>query len=89
MIIQCGACGSLKNIPHKGTSEEIEQGVHNAIENGWRYIKSYDGWACPNCTKDNPDKLYEMYCGKLKPSNKADSYRKLIQDVAWLIQSLR
>ena len=82
MIIQCGACGFLKNIPHEGTPEETEQNVADTIEEGWRYVKSYDGYICSSCKENGcPDKLYEMVFGKIKASNKNTSYVKLMRDM--------
>ena len=89
MIIQCGACGFSKNIPHDGTPEEIEQGIHETIQEGWRYVKSYDGYICPSCTKDNPDKLYEMYVGKVIPESKTKSYGVLAKDMLDFLKELK
>ncbi len=88
MIIQCGSCGHLKNIPHKGTPEGIEQGIYKTIQAGWRYVKSYDGYICPKCIKDNPDKLYEAVFGKVIPENKSKSYSRLLKDVTVLLKNL-
>lgn len=82
MFIHCGACGRLLNLPHDGTAEEIESVIADTINAGWRYVKSYDGYICPACQEDNPDKLYEMYVGKIKPEGKDRSYMVLVQEMA-------
>lgn len=89
MIIQCGACGKLRNLPHDGTPEEIEQTIADTIEEGWRYASSYDGYICPSCRAHNPDKLYEMYVGKPKASSKSNSYKILLRQMAQFILALR
>lgn len=89
MFIQCGACGMVKNVPHTGTPKEIEQGVYDTIQGGWRYVKSYDGYICPSCIDDNPDKLYEMYVGKIKPESKPRSYAKMMGDMASLLKHMK
>ena len=90
MIIQCGSCGFIKSIPHDGTPEEIEQGAHKAIQEGWRYVKSYDGYICHSCKENGcPDKLYEIFVGKIKASNKNISYVKLMRDTLLLLENLK
>ena len=89
MFIQCGACGLVRNVPHTGTPKEIEQGVFETIKGGWRYVKSYDGYICPSCIENNPDKLYEMYVGKPKPEGMTKSYRVLLNDMARLLKNLK
>lgn len=89
MIIACGFCGKLRDVKHKGTPEEIEADIHKTIGiEGWRFVKSYNGYICSACRKDNPDKLYVAFVGKPKPMSKEDSYRHLLIDVVTLIKEL-
>lgn len=87
MIIQCVGCGCSKHIDLDGTPEKIEARCNETIQEGWRYEKSRDGYACPKCCKDgSEDKLYELYVGKLKKLNKANSYKHLIMDISRQLQ---
>lgn len=52
-------------------------------------MKSYDGYICPSCIENNPDKLYEMYVGKPKPEGMTKSYRVLLNDMARLSKNLK
>lgn len=90
MIIQCVGCGFSKHISLDGTPEEIEERCHHTIQDGWRYEKTRDGYACPKCCKNGcEDKLYELYVGKLQKCNKANSYKHLIFDMAKQIQEFQ
>ncbi len=87
MIIQCVGCGYSKHINLSGTPEEIEERCHTTIQEGWRWEKTREGYACPECCKNGcKDKLYELYCGKLKKSTKENSYMHLIVDMAHQIK---
>lgn len=82
IILMCGGCGLSKHIDLSGTPEEIESKCNEIIaDDGWRYVKVWDGYICSNCRKDG-DKLYELYCGKPKVSSKTNSYKELILDFA-------
>lgn len=88
MIIQCGACGYLRDISHRGKPEEVERQMYETIKDGWRYVKSYDGYICPTCIKDNPDKLYETYVGKIKPASRAESYKAILNSMKDFLREL-
>lgn len=88
MIISCGSCGKGINLPHTGKPEDIEASIDRTITDGWRYVPSYEGYVCPDCRKDNPDKLYEMYVGKIKTSSKTNSYKILCRQMVQFISML-
>lgn len=83
MMRQCVGCGYTKHISLEGTPEEIEQRCHEVIAvEGWRYAPEHDGYVCGNCAKNgSPDKLYELYVGKIKKANKVNSYKELMLDM--------
>ena len=83
MIIQCCGCGFRKHISLDGTPEEIENRCHETISEGWRWESTRKDFACPSCCRSgSPDKLYELFVGKLKPVGKVESYKRLIIEMA-------
>ena len=80
MIISCVRCGYARNVKHEGTSKEIEQDIHETIQEGWRFDKRFDGYVCPNC-KEGYDPFHELICGKVKKASKTESYKELIFDM--------
>lgn len=87
MIISCVRCGYARGVKYEGTPEEIEQDVHETIEEGWRYDKHFDGYVCPNC-KEGHDPLHELICGKVKKESKSKSYKKLMFDMCRFLNEL-
>ncbi len=90
MIIQCVGCGFSKHINLDGNHKEIEQRCHETIQEGWRYEKTREGYACPKCCKNGcEDKLYELYVGKLQKRNKVNSYKHLMIDMVEKIRQFQ
>lgn len=85
MIIRCGNCGFLRYVKHKGSAEEIEAGIDKAVQEGWRYVRIYDGYKCPNCEEDP---LYEAAVGKIKKSSRNETYKSLLNDVSYFLRML-
>ncbi len=69
----------MKEVKHTGTAEEIEASINDTIQEGWRYVSSYEGYICPDCKGADP--MYEAFCGKIKKASKIVSYSKLLQDI--------
>lgn len=83
MIVQCVGCGFGKHIKLDGMPEKIEERCHETITEGWRWEKTRKDYACPSCARSgSPDKLYELYVGKLHCTGKTESYKHLIMDMA-------
>lgn len=82
VIIHCVGCGYCVSIKHVGLIEELENSVHEAITEGWRWAKDHDGYACPKCCKEGfGNEFYELCCGKLRKSNKVNSYKHMLGDL--------
>ncbi|MGI6040987.1 MAG: hypothetical protein ACOYBH_02025 [Candidatus Alectryocaccobium sp.] len=65
MIIRCVICGYARIVKHEGTPKEIEQDIHETVQEGWRFDKRFDGYVCPNC-KEGYDPFYKLICDKVK-----------------------
>lgn len=78
MFIQCGSCSFVRHIDLEGRAEAIEPRLNEVIEDGWRYVKSWDDYICPDCRKNGTE--YESLLGKPKAESKAKSYKQLLFD---------
>lgn len=91
MIRKCVGCGYSKHISLEGTAEEIEARCHETITvEGWRYAPEHDGFVCGSCAKNgSPDKLYELFTGKIKKANKVNSYKALMLDMCRQLEAFK
>lgn len=82
MMIQCGCCGLMRLLSLEGTVDQIEARMNKMIaEEGWRWVKKWDGYVCGDCRKKGYDPLYEVFAGRPKASSKETSYVKLLDDL--------
>ena len=86
MIIQCISCGYSHFINPKGSAEELEQRVADAIEYGWRWSSNFNGYVCGHCKQD---KLHETFCGKIRKASKKKSYMTLMYDFIYYVKNLK
>ena len=82
MMIQCGSCGLMRLLSLEGTAAQIEAEMNKMIaEEGWRWVRRWDGFVCGDCRKNGYDPLYEVFAGRPKASQKETSYMKLLDEV--------
>ena len=87
MMIHCRGCGFTRAIDLNGSAEEIEAELNRVIaEEGWRYVKSWDGFICQKCRSGGLDPLYEAYAGKVGQCGKRMSYMALLCRAARQLQ---
>ena len=90
MMIRCGGCGTLKALNLNGGAKQIEAEINSTIaEDGWRFVKAWDGWICSSCRTNGTDKLYEAYAGKPKPIGKLGSYEELLKQAIQQLQAFK
>ena len=88
MMIKCGGCGTVKALDLNGSAKQVEAEINRTIvEEGWRFVKAWDGWICSSCRTNGTDKLYEAYAGKPKPTGKLGSYEELLTQVIQQLQA--
>lgn len=81
-FFQCGGCGYTVMVNLECPPEEVEEQENKLIAvDGWRYVKAWNSFICPNCLKNGLDPLYLAYAGKPKIENKANSYKTMIAQV--------
>ena len=88
MMIQCGGCGFTRAIDLNGSAEAIEADLNRMVaEEGWRFVKSWDGFICQKCRSGGLDPLYEAYAGKVGQCGKRASYMVLLCRAARQLQA--
>lgn len=89
LIIQCGGCAFGKSIDLNGEAEDIEERVNGTIESGWRYVKRWGEFMCPECCKKGLDPLYVAGFGNPRIAGRLESYKALVERTAIQLVTFR